>query len=185
MSVHALAVSPSHDFSKSSVPSLTLLAKLGVQGDCHAGTTVQHRSRMHIQPPPPNLRQVHLIPKEVLDECGVNPGEIGENITTVGIDLLALKTGDKLHFLREGEAVDDGGGHPVVVVQGLRNPCPQIDKFRKGLKEGFVVRDGEGRIKNRRAGVMGTVEGGGEVRVGMAVVLEERGGKERRELECV
>ncbi len=183
MSVHALAKSSSHNFTKTPVPSLILLISLGIDGDCHAGVHVQHRSRMHIQPPPPNLRQVHLIPKEILDECGVEPGQIGENITTVGVDLLSLGAGTKLHFLPADGDVDEGSEHAVVVLQGLRNPCPQIDHFRKGLKEMFVVRNEERKIVGRRAGVMGTVERGGEVVVGMKIVVEEA--EESRELAVV
>jgi len=178
MSVHALAKSPSHDFSKSPAPELTLIAGLGIEGDCHNGIHVQHRSRLHIQPPPPNLRQVHLIPKEILDASGITPGQIGENITTTGIDLLALGVGTKLHFVPAGSDDTGEGGesaHPIVVLQGLRNPCPQIDKFRPGLKESFVVRDEERNIVGRRAGVMGTVEVGGLVKRGMRIVVESPG----------
>lgn len=157
---------------------------------------MQHRSRLHITPPPANLRQVHLIPKEILDARDIAPGQIGENVTTVGIDLLSLGKGTKLHFLPH--ANDNSGNegnednseadlqfpHAVIVVQGVRNPCSQIDRFRPGLKESFVVRDGERRIVGRTAGVMGTVEVGGEVKVGMRVVVEEIEGKFEA-LECV
>jgi MOSC domain-containing protein YiiM len=129
---------------------------------------------------------VHLIPKEILDARGVAPGQIGENVTTAGIDLLSLGKGTKLHFLPPGpgaSGAEEGEldlrqlePHPVVVVQGLRNPCPQIDKFRAGLKESFVVRDGERKIVGRLAGVMGTVEVGGVVSVGMRVVVEDAEG---------
>ncbi|KAK4246748.1 pyruvate kinase-like protein [Corynascus novoguineensis] len=207
MSVHALALSASHDFSKTPVHEITLLRGLGVKGDCHLGVTVQHRSRLHITPPPPNLRQVHLIAKETLDERGLVPGDIGENVTTAGIDLLALGRGTKLHFLppsspagapspplktsepgsengNDRDETAEGDNHAVVVVQGLRNPCPQIDRFRAGLKDSFLVRDNERRIVRRLAGVMGTVERGGVVRVGMRIVVEEpEGGFE--ELGCV
>ncbi|KAK4038521.1 pyruvate kinase-like protein [Parachaetomium inaequale] len=211
MSVHALALSASHEFSKTPVPQLTLLAGLGVEGDCHLGVTVQHLSRLRLTPPPPNLRQVHLIPKEILDECGVAPGQIGENVATSGIDLLALGKGTKLHFLpplsptsqfrNPHDGGDNGDGpdgddnsddeaalaapHAIVVVQGVRNPCPQIDKFRAGLKERLIVRDGERRIVGRRAGVMGTVEAGGVVSVGMRIVVEEVEGGGFEKLECV
>lgn len=164
---------------------------------------------------------MHLIPKEILDERSVKPGEIGENITTVGIDLLALSRGTKLHFLppspatsspshldeggkeeeEEGRSSGDGeggdgakdyyykrdgdGDHAVVVLQGVRNPCPQIDRFRPGLKETFLVRDEERRIVRRLAGVMGTVERGGVVTVGMRIVVEEPEGGVFEELGCV
>ncbi|KAL2130910.1 hypothetical protein VTI74DRAFT_5794 [Chaetomium olivicolor] len=193
MSVHSLAVSPTHDFTKTLVPSFTLLTGLGIEGDCHCGVHVQHRSRLHLSPPPPNLRQVHLISKEILDACNVLPGQIGENVTTVGIDLLSLGKGTKLHFLpprnspTSGEEEEDDelmtAPHPIVVLQGLRNPCPQIDKFRPGLKEQFIVRDHERRIVGRKAGVMGTVEVGGEVSVGMRIVVDN--GVHFEELGCV
>ncbi|KAK3290165.1 pyruvate kinase-like protein [Chaetomium fimeti] len=202
MSVHALALSASHQFTKTLVPEVNLLAGLGVEGDCHLGVTVQHRSRLHISPPPPNLRQVHLIPKEILDACDVAPGQMGENVTTIGIDLLALGKGTKLHFLpppptpttpstttttittnttttTPASTTDEDDNatattlqtpHAVVVIQGLRNPCPQIDRFRAGLKEQFIVRDGERRIVGRTAGVMGTVEAGGLVEGGGEVL---------------
>jgi MOSC domain-containing protein YiiM len=126
---------------------------------------------------------VHLIPKEILDARDVAPGQIGENVTTVGIDLLGLGKGTKLHFLpptNDNDNNDDENNseaelqtpHAVIVIQGVRNPCSQIDRFRPGLKESFVVRDGERRIVGRTAGVMGTVEASGEVKVGMRVVVE-------------
>ena len=99
MSIYALSLSPSHVFSKQPASSLTLLPDLGVQGDCHCGETVQHRSRLHIKPPPKNLRQVHLIDLEILEEYGIKPADLGENITTKGLGLLRLGRGTKLHFL--------------------------------------------------------------------------------------
>ncbi|KAJ9133417.1 hypothetical protein NKR23_g10722 [Pleurostoma richardsiae] len=170
MSVHGLALSSSHVFSKTPVPSLVLLSGLGVEGDCHNGVHVQHRSRLHIKPPPPNLRQVHLISSEILDELDVRPGQLGENITTTGLDLLSLGTGTKLHFVPEGGK--DDADHPIIVLQGVRNPCPQVDKFRKGLRESFIVRDADRNIIGRRAGVMCTVERGGVVTLGMAIRAE-------------
>ena len=180
MSVHALAKSESHTFSKTSVPSIHLIAGIGVEGDCHRGELVQHLSRIKLVPRPQNLRQVHLIPREILDKVGLDPGQIGENITTSGIDLLALGCGTKLHFLPSGGM---GTPHAVVHVTGLRNPCPQIDKYRKGLKEKFLTRDADGKIIRRTAGIMGTVECGGPVDVGMTILVETP--EEFRQLECV
>jgi hypothetical protein len=173
MSVFALAKSASHEFSKVPVISLTLVAGHGVEDDCHNGIHVQHRSRLHIKPPPPNLRQVHLIPKEILEAFGVDPGQIGENVATAGIDLLSLGAGTRLHFLPADESDDNTiSPHPIVVLQGLRNPCPQIDKFRPGLKEKFITRDEDRKIVARKAGVMGTVEVGGLITVDMKIVAD-------------
>jgi MOSC domain-containing protein YiiM len=174
MSVLSVSLSKSHDFSKEQTSSITLVKGLGVEGDCHAGITVQHRSRLHIKPPPPTLRQVHLIQCETLRQFDIKPSELGENITTLGIDLLALSKGTRLHFLQAGSGSDikASGAHPVVVITGLRNPCPQIEKFRKGLQEKFIVRDAKGNIVARKAGVMSTVEVGGKVDKGMVLVVE-------------
>ncbi|KAH7041481.1 pyruvate kinase-like protein [Microdochium trichocladiopsis] len=158
----ALSRSPEHNFSKPNVSSITLLAGLGVAGDCHAGETVQHRSRLHIRPPPTNLRQVHLIPLATLQERGLKPGEIGENVVTDGLDLLDMPTGTKLRFTLSPPP-------PTIVLTGVRNPCPQIEKFRKGLQETFIMRDADRRIVHRLAGVMAVVEVGGVVKPGMRI----------------
>ena len=154
------------------MPSITLIPKLGVAEDAHNGTTVQHRSRLHIQPPPPNLRQVHLLHKEILDQYNVKPGELGENITTVHLNLLNLSKGTRLRFVRPGASAKEERAAASVILQGLRNPCPQIEQFRAGLQEKFVVKDSNGKIVERKAGVMATVEKGGQVTAGMTIVLE-------------
>ncbi|EEH04596.1 MOSC domain-containing protein [Histoplasma capsulatum G186AR] len=199
MSVLSVHASATHSFSKPRVPSITLLPGLGVRGDAHAGATVQHRSRLHISPPPPNLRQVHLMHVEILDAAGddggdggdggsgggkLRPGDLGENITTRGIDLLSLGKGTRLRFVGGGEEEEGGDGDGAeVVVTGLRNPCPQINRFRSGLVEKFVVRGPDGRIVARKAGVMGIVERGGVVRPGMRILVERPPVYEA--LECV
>ncbi|KAH8601535.1 MOSC domain-containing protein [Bisporella sp. PMI_857] len=179
MSVLSVARSSDHKFHKDPADSINLLEGLGVEGDCHLGVTVQHRSRLHIRPPPPNLRQVHLIHAELFSEFltpnadgafKVLPGQLGENITTKGIDLLALSTGTKLHFLNEGKQMGDE--HAVVRVCGVRNPCPQIDKFQKGLKERCLVRDRNRNVVGRKAGIMGVVDTGGKVERRARIVVE-------------
>ncbi|KAJ0420237.1 pyruvate kinase-like protein [Aspergillus carlsbadensis] len=168
----SLSTSSEHTFSKTAVPSITLIPGLGIEGDCHAGVTVQHRSRLHITPPPANLRQVHLIPIEILEEISANlsdderrkilePGALGQNITTRGIDLLSLSMGTELHFVDASNQTESPSA--VIVLTGLRNPCPQINKFQSGLQERFVVRDAERKIVGRLAGVMATVRVGGVV----------------------
>ncbi|TWP35671.1 MOSC domain-containing protein [Leekyejoonella antrihumi] len=148
--VVAVHVNPVHTFSKQSVPSVTLREGLGVVGDAHYGVTVQHRSRVAKDPSEPNLRQVHLIHAELFDDLAkaghqVAAGDLGENITTRGIDLLGLPVGARLTM-----------GDAVVTVTGLRNPCRQIDEFQDGLLRRVVYTDPSGRVV-RLTGVMGIV----------------------------
>lgn len=161
--VIATAASAVHEFSKDLAPRIELLAGLGVSGDAHCGVLVQHRSRVARNPNQPNLRQVHLIQRELFDELAakgfaVEPGQFGENITTEGIDLLALPVDTKLAI----------GATAVVVLTGLRNPCVQIDRFRKGLMAAVLDRDAAGQLV-RKAGVMAVVLSGGVVNVGDAI----------------
>ena len=164
--VTAVSRSATHTFSKPNYESITLLTGLGVEGDAHMGTTVKHRSRVAKDPTQPNLRQVHLIHSELHDELResgfeITPGDMGENITTRGVDLLRLPTGTRLHF----------GDAAVVEVTGLRNPCVQLDNFASGLMGALVGRDAEGNIV-RKAGVLGVVLEGGEVRPGDSIRVE-------------
>lgn len=155
--VFAVHRSPTHTFSKQEEFGIRLLQGLGVEGDAHMGRTVKHRSRVAVDPTAPNLRQVHLIHAELfaeLEEAGfhVRPGDLGENVTTAGIDLLALPTGTRLRL----------GQQAVVEVTGLRNPCVQIDRFCKGLMNAVLGRDEHGGLV-RKSGVMAIVIEGGEV----------------------
>jgi MOSC domain-containing protein YiiM len=165
-SVQAVSFSGAHTFSKGNQLSIRLLAGLGVEGDAHAGVTVKHRSRVAKDPTQPNLRQVHLIHLELLDELHaqgykVGAGELGENITTRGIDLLALPRGTRLQI----------GSGAIVEVTGLRNPCVQIDRFQSGLMSAVLDRDAAGRLV-RKAGVMSIVLASGDVQVGDAIRIK-------------
>ena len=163
--VHALHVSDEHTFSKRAVDSAELLAGIGVIGDAHAGPTVKHRWRVRADPTQPNLRQVHLIPAELFDELAahgydVGPGDLGENITTKGIDLHQLSTG----------AIVRVGSEVILALTGLRNPCGQIENFMPGLLGRVLYRDDHlGTV--RRAGVMAVVINGGSVRVGDPIAV--------------
>ncbi|KAF9893153.1 hypothetical protein FE257_012565 [Aspergillus nanangensis] len=172
--VTSVSVSSKHSFSKNPARSITLITGLGVEGDSHKGATVQHRSRLHIKPPPRNLRQVHLIPMELFDAVTTSKklrsGDLGENITTQGIDLKRLSRGTRLRFVAANGATT--ATTPTVQITGLRNPCPQIDQFQTGLKEKMLVRDANRQIVGRLAGVMAIVEHGGEIRPGMRIVVE-------------
>ncbi|AEG92866.1 MOSC domain-containing protein [Ramlibacter tataouinensis] len=162
--VVAVHRSGSHSFSKfTEDEGIVLVPGLGVQGDAHAGATVRHRSRVARDPSQPNLRQVHLIHAKLFDELvqagfAVFPGELGENVTTRGLDLLALPAGTRLRL----------GTSAQVEITGLRNPCAQIDRFQPGLTAAVLERDAQGRLV-RKAGVMAVVLEGGPVRPGDAI----------------
>ena len=152
-----------HRFSKVAGGEVRLIAGLGVEGDAHAGATVRHRSRVARDPTQPNLRQVHLIQSELfgeLEQAGfaIGPADLGENILTRGLDLLALSEGAELRI----------GGSARVLITGLRNPCVQLDRFRPGLMKAVFRRDPNGGLV-RKAGVMGIVAEGGTVRPGDAI----------------
>ena len=163
--VVAVAASTTHSFTKQTLPVIRLVEGLGVEGDAHAGETVQHLSRVRRDPTAPNLRQVHLIHAELFEEVHgsghrVLAGDLGENVTTCGVDLLGLPVGTVLLL----------GDTAEVLVTGLRNPCLQIDTFQPGLLGQVVHRDADGSVV-RKTGVMGVVRRGGEVRPGDPVTV--------------
>jgi MOSC domain-containing protein YiiM len=158
--------SASHSLTKVNASAIRLIARQGVEGDAHAGTTVKHRSRVARDPHQPNFRQVHLVHAELHDELraagfDVVAGQMGENVTTRGIDLLGLPTGTRL---RLGDAA-------VVEITGLRNPCAQLDSIRPGLMAAVLDRDEQGRLV-RKAGVMAVVVAEGLVRPGDPIAVE-------------
>lgn len=177
-SVISVSKSADHRFSKDVLSQIRLVCGMGVAGDAHFGKTVQHLSRVRVDPTQPNLRQVHLLQGELLAELSdsgfsVQPGDLGENILTKGLDLLALPRSTILHL----------GASARIEITGLRNPCYQIDAFQDGLLSRVLVRTDDGTLI-RRAGVMGIVLEGGIVRRGdgIRVVLPE---KPHRKLERV
>ena len=164
--VVAVSRSGTHSMVKPRATAIRLLAGLGVEGDAHQGVTVKHRSRVARDPTQPNLRQIHLIHAELHDELRaagfvLSPGEMGENITTSGVDLLGLPTGTRL---RLGDAA-------MIEITGLRNPCRQLDGLRPGLMAATLAHDANGNLI-RKAGVMGVVITGGDVRVGDAIAVD-------------
>jgi MOSC domain-containing protein YiiM len=164
--VTAVSRSATHTLVKPNHDSIKLMAGLGVEGDAHHGITVKHRSRVARDPTQPNLRHVHLVHAELHDELrqagfAVAPGQMGENVTTSGVDLLGLATGTRLHL----------GSSAIVEVTGLRNPCAQLDKIQKGLMAATLGRDEHGNLV-RKAGIMGVVLAEGEVRPGDPIQVE-------------
>ena len=170
MRVVSVSRASRHRFSKPIEMSIRLIAGLGVDGDAHAGVTVQHRSRLAREAGQPNLRQVHLLHTEILSELHgkgfvIAAGEIGENVLTEGVDLLGLSQGT---CLRLGDAA-------VIEITGLRNPCVQMNRFRPGLMAALLDRAPDGGLI-RRAGVMGIVQVGGDVHPGDTIhVVPPRG----------
>jgi MOSC domain-containing protein YiiM len=163
--VVAVCINPRHGFSKPPALAIKLIKNHGVEGDAHAGVTVKHRSRARIDPNQPNLRQVHLIHAELIDELNaagfdVAPGLMGENVTTRGIDLLGLGAGTRLRL----------GDDAIIEVTGLRNPCSQLDKLRPGLMKATLGRAPDGALI-RKCGIMGVVIEGGEVMPGAPILV--------------
>jgi MOSC domain-containing protein YiiM len=164
--VEAVFKSNTHTMNKLEQPKIMLLEGLGVEGDAHMGVTVKHRSRVAADPTQPNLRQVHLIHSELHDELQargfqIKAGQMGENITTRGIDLLSLSRGTKM-FLGETAMLE---------ITGLRNPCTQLEGLQDGLMNAVLDRDKAGNLI-RKAGIMGIVLMGGEVKPGDAIRVE-------------
>lgn len=152
-----------HGLGKTVSLFITLVAGQGVAGDAHCGETVKHRSRAAKDPTAPNLRQVHLIHAELLDELAakgfaVAPGALGENILTRGLDLLSLSEGTELAF--------SSGAR--IRITGLRNPCHQINGHTPGLMNAMLDRANDGSLI-RKGGVMGIVLAGGDVQAGEAI----------------
>lgn len=164
--VTAVSRSASHELIKPNTDHIRLIAGLGVEGDAHAGVNVKHRSRVARDPDQPNLRQVHVIHAELHDELreadfDVAPGQMGENVTTRGVDLLGLPAGTRLLL----------GATAVIEVQGLRNPCAQLDGIQPGLMAATLGRDADGNLI-RKAGVMTMVVEGGDVAPGDPIRVE-------------
>jgi len=165
-SIVAVSCSATHTMAKGNQPAVRLREGLGVEGDAHAGSAVKHRSRVARNPHQPNLRQVHLIHAELHDELrdagfDIAPGQMGENITTRGIDLLGLPAGTRLYL----------GEDAVIEITGLRNPCGQLNGVQAGLLAAVLDRDAEGNLI-RKAGVMAIVLAGGQVCPGDAIAVE-------------
>jgi MOSC domain-containing protein YiiM len=164
--VTAVSLSERHTLTKPNADSIRLLAGLGVESDAHSGVTVKHRSRVARDPSQPNLRQVHLVHAELHDALreqgfAVSAGQMGENVTTRGVDLLGLPEGARLHL----------GDTAIVEVTGLRNPCAQLDRIQPGLMRATLERAHDGSLV-RKAGIMAVVLEGGEVRPGDPIRVE-------------
>lgn len=165
MRVTSVSINPKHKFSKNTVEQIDLLTGLGVVGDAHIGKTTQHRETVLQDPTQLNYRQVHLISCEFLSELSqkgfdILPGQLGENITTTGIDLVSLPKNTILHI---GAAVK-------LLVEGTRRPCKLVEQFREGLTKETVETDLDGSVVYK-IGVMCTVLNGGTVTINDAILI--------------
>jgi MOSC domain-containing protein YiiM len=163
--VVGVAARATHRVTKDALGSIRLIAGQGVEGDAHCGTTVKHRSRVAKDPSQPNLRQVHLIHAELFDMLSakgfqVDAAMMGENVTTGGVDLLALSAGTRLQL----------GTDAVVEITGLRNPCHQLNGLIQGLMDALLDRGHDGSLI-RLAGVMAIVVSGGVVTAGDPIAV--------------
>ncbi len=170
-SVISVNKSPTHQLSKVPCPSIRLIVDFGVEGDAHAGKTVKHRSRVANDPNQPNLRQVHLIARELFDEMvssgfDLHPGQMGENITTQGVDLLRLSRGCRLMI----------GSEAVIEITGLRNPCHQLNGLLPNLMQALVYTDEQGNVI-RKAGIMGIVVQAGIISPGDKILIHKPPGR--------
>jgi MOSC domain-containing protein YiiM len=162
--VVTVAKAPGHGFSKQVTSEIRIIAGMGVEGDAHAGALVRHRSRVDADPGQPNLRQVHLIHAELFDELAtkgfaIAPAQLGENVTTCGIDLLGLPRGALLRL----------GAEVVLEITGLRNPCAQIEAFSPGLLGAVLDRGPKGEPV-RKSGIMAIALSGGTIRPGDRII---------------
>lgn len=166
MKVEAVSKSPTHTLIKKNEQQITLLKGLGVEGDAHQGITVKHRSRVAKDPTTLNVRQVHLMPSELFEELAlkginVNPGEMGENISTTGIDLIKLPLDTILQI----------GKVARIQITGLRNPCSQLNNINDQLLKAVLQKNEDGTIV-RKAGIMAIVLDGGIIEVGDDITIE-------------
>ncbi len=164
--IKAVSKSGTHTMTKWNEKSIQLIEGLGVEGDAHMGRTVKHRSRVAQNPDQPNLRQVHPIHLELLSELAhkgfdIIPGQMGENITTKGIDLLSLPKNTVLSI----------GNTSKIKITGLRNPCHQLNGIQEGLMKAVLDKDEQGNLI-RKAGIMGVILKGGEIFVGDTIEIE-------------
>ena len=172
--VVAVSRSRGHVFSKRNELAIRLIAGHGVEGDCHAGTTVKHRSRVRVDLGRPNMRQVHLIDEALFADLksqgfSVGAGDLGENITTTGLDLLSMPRGTIVHL----------GETARIELTGLRNPCVQLDRFAPGLMRATLGQAADGSLI-RKAGVMAIVLADGDVSPGDVIRAAFPGGPFRR-----
>ena len=137
-SITAIQLCVGHRQPMRHVDSARVIAGLGIEGDAHAASEG-----------PRTARQVLLMDSETLDEMGLKPSQIRENVTTTGLAPSSIAAGQRLAL----------GDDVVLEVTGDCAPCGRMDEIRAGLRE---------RLEGRR-GLLATVIEGGTMTVGDTV----------------
>jgi MOSC domain-containing protein YiiM len=137
--VAALFTSPARKSGRSTPHErVQAVAAHGLEGCAHAN---------------PPKREVLFASKQHLDELGLEPGVIRENITVAGDDVEQWPVGQQV---RVGEAVFE--------IMMVCDPCYKMDELREGLRK---------ELQGRR-GMLARVVEGGEVAAGDEIVLLQR-----------
>lgn len=136
--MRALFVQPHKGAKPISLASVDVKT-MGFDGDHHTGFSKR--------------RQVLLMSGGILDELQLEPGAIRENVVVDGFDVMSLTEGQQL---RMGDALFE--------VTIPCEPCVQMDRVRRGLKN--VLMD--------RRGMFVRVLSPGAIRVGDVVSVSNR-----------
>ena len=120
------------------VQEATALSGKGLEGDrsCREG----------------NMRQVLIMDNETLNNFGLAPGQIKENITVTGLDLSQTTAGQVVFI----------GDEVTMEIVGECEPCGKMDAIQQGL---------QAELDHRR-GMLATVINGGAIKVGDSIRVE-------------
>ncbi len=138
--VVSLQINPAHKEPLTFVDSAEFVAGKGIEGDRHATNKPERRDY-----------QVLLIDQETLRDVNISPGDVRENVTTLGIDVATLPSGQLLSL---GEQV-------VLKISKPMDPCSRMEEVRAGL---------QAELEGRR-GMLASVERSGTVAVGDSIAL--------------
>ena len=133
--VVSLQVSPGTRAPLEKLGEARFVAGYGIDGDRHATDRADRQGY-----------QVLLMDRETLEELGLEPGVIREQVTTSGIEASSLRPGQEVAL---GEEV-------VVRVSRPATPCSRMDEIRPGLQDKLAGRRGQ----------LASIVSGGTVRVG-------------------
>lgn len=122
------------------VESANFVVGMGIEGDRHATEREERQGY-----------QVLIVDNETLQELGLEPGVIKEQVTTTGIDVASLEAGQQLAL----------GDEVVIEISKDAAPCSRMEEIRPGL---------QGELEGRR-GMLASIVTGGTVNVGDTIRL--------------